>query len=360
MEKRRIMRLGRSSLTVSLPFNWIQETGLKKGDYLVIETEKDGSLRIMPDAMVSQMETPKSYTINADLCNAKDLLLRMIVASYIKGYDIINIASSKRIGKDNIEAIHNAELSLMGLSIVEETSSSMTLQCSINASMFPIDLAIRRLYSLFLTMGDEAIDALTNSNLELAKEAQRRERKANMMYALILRLLNQAQSNYKIAKMIGIVEVSDIMNMFAVANILERNADWAFRIAEDVGKIEDSGVTINGETNKRITEYYQKIKKICDEAMKSQFTYDIRLANNAINHFKDVLDAEAYEIIEKLSLGKIYYGFGELRQIILILRRIGEITISIAESTIDKALEKGELCDFELQTSSTPSPRYLK
>jgi phosphate uptake regulator len=359
MEKRRIMRLGKSSLTVSLPLNWIQKTGLKKGDHLVIATEKDGSLRIMPDVMVSQMETPKSCTINTDLCNAKDLLLRMIVASYIKGYDIINIASSKRIGKDNIEAIRNAELSLMGLSIVEETSSRMTLQCSINASMFPIDLAIRRLYSLFLTMGDEAIDALTNSNLELAKEAQRREREANMMYALILRLLNQAQSNYKIAKMIGI-DVNDIMNMLVVANTLERNADWAFRIAENVGQIENSGVTINGETIKRITEYYEKIKKICDEAMKSQFTYDIRLANNAINHFKDVLDAEAYEIIEKLSLGKIYYGFGELRQIILILRRIGEITISIAESTIDKALEKGELCDFELQTSSTPSPRCLK
>jgi len=346
MEKRRIQLVGRSTLTVSLPTAWVRKNGLEKGDYVIVNPDQDGSLRIVQDSGISEMDTLRICTIRSDLCKGKELLARLIVACYVRGFDTIKIISSSRISNENQKAVRRAELVLMGLSIVEETSSNMTLQCSINPAMFPIDLVIRRLYALFSTMCDEAIQALITSNPEIAKEAQMREREANMMYALISRLLNQAQLDSKISKKIGIDDVEDIINMSVVANVLERKADWAFKIAEEVAKIETAGLIVNKEIKTKIGNYYKEIKRVCDKSIESEFSSNIEQANEAIDHFKEELEAKAYTIIDELSKQNIFHGFAELRQIISMIQRIGEISVSIAESAIDRAIENSKLCDI--------------
>jgi len=339
--------VGRSTLTVSLPTSWIKKVGLKKGDFVAIEVEKDGSLRIIEDSRISRAGMSKICTIKSDLCKSKKILERLIVASYAKGHDTIRIISSDRISSENLQNIRSAELNLMGLSIVEETTSSITLQCSIDPASLPLDLVIRRLYVLYSTMCDEAIQALLTSNIDLAKEAQRREREANMMYALLLRLLNQAQVSPTILKKIGIYNTEDIIYIFYISSALERMADWAFKIAEDVTKIEESGITISKNIEERIDDYNKKIKDNCEMVMKSLFTYDIEMANDAINNFKEKFESKAYEIINELYLKKIFHGIGEIRQIIFALRRIGEISVSIAETVIDRAIEKNKISSVE-------------
>ncbi|MCW3976244.1 MAG: phosphate uptake regulator PhoU [Candidatus Bathyarchaeota archaeon] len=344
MDKRRIQLVGRSTLTVSLPSKWIKDTSLNKGDFVTVIPEKDGALRIVQDSITLEKEALRTCTINSDLCQENSLLERVIVACYIKGFESIKIISSSRISKKNLQSIRDAELKLMGLGIVEETSSSVTLQCSINPTIFPIDLVTRRLYTLFSTMCDESIQALMNSNEELAKEAQGREREANIMYALILRLLNQAQLNSEISKEIGIHSSEDVLNIFIVANAVERMADWAYKIADDVIKIETSGVRMNEIIRSSIADYSKKIMDICDKAMKSEFAYDVDLANMVINQFRGNLDEEACNIIDDLLHKNIFHGFGELRQIICALRRIGEISVTIAETSMDRAIEKNKIC----------------
>ncbi len=345
MEKRRIQLVGRSTLTVSLPNKWIKDTGLNKGDFLTVVPELDGSLRIIQDSKILEKGATKSCTINSDLCQENNLLERAIVACYIKGFDSIKITSSSRISKENLQAIRDAELKLMGLGIVEETAPTTTLQCSINPAIFPIDLVIRRLYALFSTMCDESIQALITSNAELAKEAQSREREANMMYALILRLLNQAQLSSEISKEIGIQKAEDVINMFVVANALERMGDWAYKIADEVSKIEAAGIRMSEKIKASIGNYHKMIKNVCDEAIKSEFAFDIDLANTAINQFRMNLDRKANEIIDDLLHKNIFHGFGELRQIICALRRIGEISVTISEAAIDRAIENNKMCN---------------
>jgi phosphate uptake regulator len=347
MDKRRIQLVGRSTLTVSLPPTWVRKNSLEKGDYVLVNPDPDGSLRIVQDSGISEKDALRTCTIRSDLCKGKELLARLIVACYVKGFDTIEIISSSRISNENLKAVRRAELVLMGLSIVEETSSSMTLQCSINPAMIPIDLMIRRLYALFSTMCDEAIHAFTTSNQEIAKEAQMREREANMMYALISRLLNQAQLSSETSKKIGIDGMEDIINMSLVANILERKADWAFKIAEEVIKIETQGLIVSKEMKTKIDNYYKKIKCVCDKSIESEFSFNIEQANEAIDHFKEELEIEAYTMIDELSQQKIFHGIAELRQIISMLRRIGEISVSIAESAIDRAIDNSKLCDIK-------------
>ena len=162
MEKRKIQLVGQSTLTVSLPTAWVKRVSLKKGDFVTVAQENDGSLRIIEDSKTSDMKSD-IYNINSDNYHGKGLIGRIILASYAKGYNKIRINSSKKISSENLQANRNAELKLMGLSIVEETPSSVMLQCSINPINFPVDLVIRRLYILFSMMLDEAIQALMDN-----------------------------------------------------------------------------------------------------------------------------------------------------------------------------------------------------
>ncbi|MEM2960785.1 MAG: phosphate uptake regulator PhoU, partial [Candidatus Bathyarchaeia archaeon] len=216
MEKRRIQLVGRSTLTVSLPASWAKKVEAKKGDFVMILQEKDGSLRIMHDAIRWRPEADV-YVINADLCQGKGLIERLIIAGYVKGYDKIRVVSSNRINKETLREISEAEIKLIGLSVVEEESSNVTLQCSINPADFQLDIVLRRLYTLFSTMLDESIEALMNSNLDLAEEVEGRGLQANRTYSLILRLLNQAQKNPRIFPQAD-ATARDVLNVSIVAN----------------------------------------------------------------------------------------------------------------------------------------------
>ena len=338
--------VGRSTLTVSLPASWVKRVGLKKGDLVFLSPERDGSLRILQSSESAERTPSNALVINYDRCRDKGLIGRLITAGYVRGFDAIKVLSSSRIDGEGLEAIREAEFKLIGLSIIEETSTSVILQCSINPALFPMDVVIHRLYSLFSTMLSDSLKALIDSNIELARDAQRREREANRIYALILRLLNQAQSSPAISQRIGIYESESILRIALIANVLERMADWANKIAENVIRMESFGGWVSDRIKTRILNYNEKIKGICDMVMKSAFNYDSKLANAAINLFED-FSKEAYDIIDDLPLENIYHGFGELRQIVLALHRIGEISLSIAEAAIDSAVERDGLCRVE-------------
>ncbi len=340
MEKRKIQLVGRSTLTVSLPTSWVKRIGLKKGETVTIIPERNGSLRIFKGEPIA--ETQKACVIKADLYQEGESIERLIVAGYINGFDIIKVSSTGRLKSNIIEAIRETELKLIGINIVEETSSYVMLQCSINPLMFPIDVTLRRLYTLFLIMLDEAIQALKEANLELAEDARRREKEANRIYLLILRLLNEAQRNPTIAQKIGLNNVEDILTMSIVANILERMADWAEKIAEEIEKIEGKGVGVSEKTKNIIEEYAKKIRDLTEKAIKSVTTIDANLANSVVNSFKKVLEPEAYKIIEENSYHEMIFDSLLLRRIIGNLHRVGEIAAGIAEAAIDRAVREME------------------
>jgi phosphate uptake regulator len=54
--ERRIMSLGRSSMVITLPKNWMQLNELKKGDAVSLAIQRDRSLVVYPSAQ----KKPKS------------------------------------------------------------------------------------------------------------------------------------------------------------------------------------------------------------------------------------------------------------------------------------------------------------
>ena len=51
MEQRKIMSLGKSSLVVSLPKEWMQINDLKKGDAVSFNIQRDRSLVVYPSTL---------------------------------------------------------------------------------------------------------------------------------------------------------------------------------------------------------------------------------------------------------------------------------------------------------------------
>jgi phosphate uptake regulator len=348
LEKRKVQLVGRSTLTVSLPTSWVKKTGLKKGDIATIIPERDGSLKILKGEVFT--EARKACAIKADLYQEEKTIERLIVASYVNGFDIIKIFSNGRLRSNIVEAIREAEFKLIGVNIVEEGSSYVVVQCSINPLMFPIDVTLRRLYTLFIIMLDEAIQALKEANLELAEDVRKREREANRIYLLILRLLNEAQKNPSIAQKIGLDNVEDILTMNIVANVLERMADWVDKIAEEIVKVEEKGVGISEKTKLLVEGYAKKIRELTEKAIKSVINSDAQLANSVANSFKQVLEPEAYKITEENSHFGVLFECLFLRRIIWSLHRIGEITVGIAEAAIDRSVRSMEQFIEELET----------
>jgi phosphate uptake regulator len=81
MEARKVQKVGYSTLIVSLPKDWVEQVSLKQGDIVTFRREPDGGITVYP-GLTRERENLR-YVINADICDAPNLLTRIITANYL-------------------------------------------------------------------------------------------------------------------------------------------------------------------------------------------------------------------------------------------------------------------------------------
>jgi len=233
MYSRKLQKVGYSTTTVSLPSDWVREANLKPGDYVFLSPENDGSLKLFPK-ILERSEGIEEYIYNSDLCDDSKLMERIIVGSYILGRDLFSVTSSGRVRSEHIEEIRKIMPKLIGLGIVEETSDHVTIQCSLDPKKFHVDMLLRRLSVISLTIMKEAVQALVDFDRSLAEDAISREDEADTLYLLGLRLLISAQKRKEVAKGIGLAKSLDILYFGLMLKYLELIGDYAEEIARSV------------------------------------------------------------------------------------------------------------------------------
>jgi len=334
MESRKIQRVGYSTFSVSLPKDWVESTGLKQGDLIMLLPEKDGSLKLVPSSTVERKKQAEDYVINSDLCNEPGMLERLIVGNYILGRDVFRVVSSTRISRTQVDEVRKITHRLMGLGIVQETPEQIDLQCSIDPTRFKVDMLMRRLSVIASTIHTEAMQALLESNQELAEDAVRREDEADMMYFLSLRLLLSAQRDRTIGDKIGIEESSQILYYGLITRYLELIADRSEYIARRTIEFQTRG---KEKTSRhfltRIANMGELAHNVFLKAMDCVFTGDIEVANNLLEIAR-VIRNEHEKLLKELSELPI------MRTVVLELNRIADHGSSIAVIAINKALEK--------------------
>ena len=142
METRKIMALGKSSLVISLPKEWIKSNNIKKGDVLSLEVQRDLSLLVKSSQKTS--EEKRKIAVELDDSAISDSIFRRVIGSYLNGYNDIVLTSNNIFTVQQQHAIRNVVKSLY-LRIISSNASRVSLQTLMNESMANL-LRARRSY----------------------------------------------------------------------------------------------------------------------------------------------------------------------------------------------------------------------
>jgi phosphate uptake regulator len=332
MESRKVQKVGYSTITVSLPNEWIKQNKINPGDLVFILPERDGTLRIMPSQM-AQREEAEEYIVNADACDEPGMLERIIVGSYILGRDVLRVTSSSRLGKEHTDEIRKIVRKLIGLGILEETQNNILLQCSVDPTKFKLDMLVRRLSIIASTILSDAMQAFIQNKIGLAEEAIDREDEADKIYYLGVRLLLLGQVKPEIAEQIGLTDILFIPATRLVFQYLELIADYSEDLAREIIELEIYRDKLPQDTVDEIYHLSELAQTVFQKAVDCLFTRDLKIANGLLE-MRTVLETASERFIREAP--EIPY----LRAIVSTLNKIADKGATIADIAVNRALEQ--------------------
>jgi len=199
--RRKAQQLGSSTLAVSVPAEWAHYHDLTKGDVLIVQRDENGnSLLITPNKpAVEDVET----TIDASAMSM-DALSRAVITQYVLGRGLIRIEVDGTLDAQHYDAVLEAERRLMGLGIVEESASNITVRCSVDPDDFELPTLLGRLGRTEATIRSSAVSALLDGNTDAARQARNRTSQLEKLFSLFLRLVFTTYRNPRLNQAVGI------------------------------------------------------------------------------------------------------------------------------------------------------------
>ena len=334
METRKVQRLGPSTLAMTLPAEWAGEQDVEKGDEVSLRMGSKGTLTVMPESVQTE---ESEAVIHAQHLDA-DAVERAIVAQYVLGRRVIHVEveSGGTLGSAQINAVYNAETQLMGLGVVEETPERITIRCSVDPEDFELDNLLGRLESTGSTMRNEAVKALAHGNPDLAQRALNRERQANKIFVLLLRLTFTAYQNPNLARAVGLDSGFPLIGYRSIAKNLELTADNAEDVAEIVLDTEGHTIDVDDPTMRRVRELTDVVDEITELGVRAAVERDYDLAIETRETFADVSDREAEILgdLEELPTGDLL----SVREVLVSLGQTAQYAVRNAEIATNLAL----------------------
>ncbi|MGM0591061.1 MAG: PhoU domain-containing protein [Halobacteriota archaeon] len=335
METRKVQRLGPSTLAMTLPAEWAKEHGVNKGDEVSLRMGGKGTLTVLPES--ANTEDAKAI-IHADNLDA-GAVERAIVAQYVLGRRVIHIQKTDdALDSEHINAVYRAETQLMGLGVIEETPERIAIRCSVDPEDFTLDNLLERLENTGSTMRSEAVKALAHGNPDLAQRALNRERQANKIFVLLLRLIFTAYQNPNLARAVGLESGFPLIGYRSVAKNLELTADNAEDIANIVLDAEGHTLDIDQATMRRIREFTDQVDDITQKAVRSVVNRDYDLTIEVRAQFRDLTDRER-EILSDLPEME-NEKLLQVREVLVSLQQTAQYAMRNAEIAANLALNE--------------------
>lgn len=334
MEQRKIMALGKSSLVVSLPKDWIRSNNLKRGDFLTLEVQRDLSL-LLHSSLKSRDHTRK-ITVDLDAEEHVDSIFRTVIGCYLNGYTDIELKSNKIFTVSQQTAIRNVVKSLY-MRVISSNASSVVLQTLMNESMADIISGIERMHLITLSMCLDVVKSMKEWDYELARSVISLEEDVDQFMFYLLRLIRSAATDPALASQLGI-DMLDCLDYQTLVDLIERVADNVYKTADSIIQLE---------------EYKDDIPETLWETLLHTTESSFKAYENAIEVFRsraveqcDLIIDQQYEL-SKLARSitpfpniqvsePFFYPLFVIRDSAL---RIGDYAADIAETTIDKAFK---------------------
>ena len=336
METRKVQRLGPSTLAMTLPAEWAQAQNVDKGDEVSLRIGGKGTLTVMPESVTSE---ESEAVITATGLDA-DAVERAIVAQYVLGRRIIHVdaAEDETLESTHINAVYNAETQLMGLGVIEETPESIAIRCSVDPEDFTLDNLMERLESTGSTMRNEAVKSLAHNNPDLAQRALNRERQANKIFVLLLRLIFTAYQNPNLARSVGLNDGFPLIGYRSMAKNLELTADNAEDIAEIALEAENNALNVESGTMRRIREFTDHVNEITELAVEAVVDRNYDTAIEVREKFAEISDREK-EILSDLPEMDNQHLL-QVREVLVSLQQTAQYAVRNAEIATNLALDE--------------------
>ncbi|WP_436931127.1 PhoU domain-containing protein [Halosimplex halobium] len=336
METRKVQRLGPSTLAMTLPAKWAKEHNVEKGDEVSLRMGGKGTLTVMPESVQGE---ESEAVIHAEDLDA-DALERAILSQYVLGRRIIHVdaGESGTLESAHINAVYNAETQLMGLGVVEETPERIAIRCSVDPEDFTLDNLLERLESTGSTMRNEAVKALAHGNPDLAQRALNRERQANKIFVLLLRLIFTSYQNPNLARAVGLDDGFPLIGYRSIAKNLELTADNAEDIAEIALETEGHSLNVDSSTMRRIREFTDQVNEITELAVEAAVERDYDIAIEVREQFAEIGDREAeiLDDLDEMSNDDVL----RVREVLVSLQQTAQYAVRNAEIATNLALNE--------------------
>ena len=217
MELRKIQRTGGGTFLVSLPKDFAEKNGFVRGTLVAVSEGVNGRLIIDPRY---HLEKEPMVMVIKPTPNTE----REIIGGYLLGSDIIKVEAKNRISPQIREDVKRALSSLIGLEIIEEDYSQIVMQCLLEPSAFPPEKILRRESAIASSMHRDAITALIENDVSLAKNVVSRDDDVDRMYFLLVRILRTLIQNPRLEDKLGILPI-DCLDYRLGASFVELIAD---------------------------------------------------------------------------------------------------------------------------------------
>jgi phosphate uptake regulator len=218
---RKAIEMGRGTILVSLPKDWIRKNGIRKGADLSVEELSPRKLIVRPyeGAEEEQRQLVIEHT-------GKDFaqVVNDVTGAYLLGYDLIKVVGTKTITREERQVIRDTMRRLVGLEVLDEDSRRITLQFLLEPTAITPENIVRRMSGLLDGMLKDTADALSKGDSKLLTLVSERDDEVDRLYFLLVRATRAAIVRAEVAERYGLSPV-DLLDYRVLATFLESAGD---------------------------------------------------------------------------------------------------------------------------------------
>jgi phosphate uptake regulator len=295
--QRKLIKLSRKSLVVTMPYEWVERNKLKKGDSIEA-IDKGHELLIVPSG-----DTP-SRTCRLDMMKANDRLVRrMLAAAYKSGFEVIlvNCTSSQR---DYVESLVD---NFFGLIVTSKIKGLLTIKNTTHFNAEEYEQVLKKAALIVSDIAEGILKAMEAKKIHTLHYLLKRKEQLVRQTNLALAILNTA----------GHRTIREANTHFYIISLIDSIGDLYFHIATSYA---------NGDRYQDDVDFFKKV---------TTFYRQTRLAL-----FDNQSIEQLYAIRETLYHPSKKGESGTL----ILLKVIGKLTIELVECKIMLALLENDSC----------------
>jgi len=288
LEVRRVQKTGSSTMTVSLPKDWVESSSIKPGDPVAVKVMPDGTVCIDPRMTQDKADNKKVLWVDAD--EQKEHLTRKLIGAYLAGYNIIEVRSKDRLDLDLKHAVKDISRMLIGPEVIEETSNTVILHDLSDPVELPQEKCVRRMHLIVTSMHRDAMLALEQLDEAMAKDVMDRDADVDRLYWMAVKQYNLIMTDRRLSERIG-VDIYGGMTFMLVARGIERIGDHAEKIARNVLQAIETKAKLGNVHD--VGDLSARSLSVLDRSMEAFFRRDVAGANIVID--------EAEKLVQELQ-----------------------------------------------------------